>query len=268
MSVAGINPINNQTMMPYYNNYAAAKKTDTANGQGAVAISTPQGKQIYNYPQTSIYNEPAKSASGVNIYVFNPSGIGAPSTFNNNFAQTPNSPIANTPIANTSLKAEKSETEKPKKTKNIVKLTDDYIMTEESFLRSEDAAVRKQGIIDLVKRFEEDESRYDNPSLTALLNIALQDSDVHNRMLALGIIASGGAHGDENTIQLLDILKNSEEMYGQEAKMAANALLKTSQTREKVPDENNYQATEENNNNNEDNAENIQNEQNEQNAIG
>ena len=246
MSVIATNPVNNyQNRMPAMNPQTQMQTP----AQPAVAISTPQGRQVYQYPQTSIYNDPSKqAASGLNIFVFNPSGISNPEAVNNTVCtlgggaqQQPavmnaqNAPIANTPIANTPISTEKTEP-KNKKTKNIVKLTDDYIRTLESFLRSHDASVRKQGIQDLVKRFEEDDSRYDNESLTALLNIALQDPDVHNRMIAMSPVAAGSAHGDMNTIQLLKGLTASDAMYGQEAKMASNAMLKTSQTRETVED--------------------------------
>ena len=207
--------------------------------QSSVAITTPNGRQVYQYPQTSVYNDPNKQ-QGLNIYVFNPSGLGAPSTFtNNNYGVPSPSPMASSPIANTPLSSQvgtniNNKTEK--KTKNVVKLTDQYIKSLESFLRSHDTEVRKQGIQDLIKRFEEDEERYENPSLTALLNIALQDSDVHNRMLATSLVASGGAHGDSNTVQLLKNLTTSDKMYGQEAEMASKALLNTTHEREKIID--------------------------------
>ncbi len=246
MSVIETQPVNNYRNWTPMQNYQTSQST-----QPAVAITTPQGRQVYQYPQTSVYNDPAKQpASGLNIFVFNPSGISNAEAVNNTVCtlgqqgqpvQTqPNvqasQPIQNQPIANTPLKSEKTESSDKKK-KNIVKLTDDYIKTLESFLRSQDTSIRKQGVQDLVKRFEEDDSRYENESLTALLNIALQDPDVHNRMIALSVVASGSAHGDNNTIQLLQGLTTSDKMYGQEAKMATSALLKTSQTREKVYDD-------------------------------
>lgn len=241
MSVIATNPVNN------YQNWTMPQQIQQGQtSQPAVAISTPQGRQVYQYPQTSIYNDSSKTpASGLNIFVFNPSGISNPEAVNNTVctlggAQTqapntnqPNIKQAN-PIANTSLKEEKTETAQKTKKKNVVKLTDDYIKTLESFLRSKDVSVRKQGVQDLVKRFDEDDSRYDNESLTALLNIALQDSDVHNRLIALSAVTSGCAHGDANTIELVKGLTASDKLYGQEAKMATNALLKTSQTKEKI----------------------------------
>ena len=232
MSSIGVNPVNR---INGYNGWTQIDNFPSQPNQnkGAVAISTPSGRQIFEYPQTSLYNAPGKhAASGLNIYVFNPSAIGGPSTIHNTL---PNSQTqATTPIANSPISDDKTSSKKDVKTKNIVKLTNDYIMTLESFLRSKDDTVRKQAIQDLVRRFEEENTRYENPSLTALLNIALQDSDVHNRMMAESVVAAGAAHGDENTILLLRELVKSDEMYGQEAKLASNALLNTSQTRENV----------------------------------
>ena len=72
--------------------------------------------------------------------------------------------------------------------------------------------------------------------MTALLNISLQDPDANNRLLAMSPIASGSAHGDTNTIEILKPLQSSDKLYGQEAVIANNALLKTAQTMMTIPD--------------------------------
>ena len=212
----------------------------------------------YQYPQTSIYNDPTKqAASGVNIYIYNPSGMGgqsSSSTLNTyvppqvapqpvqpqvqvtpqtppNVSVAPSQPIAQQPIADTPIL--KPETGK---TKRIVQLTDDYIKSLESYLRNPDETVRKTAIKEIIQRFEEDDSRYDDPALTALLNIALQDPAPNNRLFAMSVIAGGSAHGDENTINILNNLTTSDKMYGQEAKMASSALIKAAQETETVPD--------------------------------
>ena len=225
---------------------------------------------IYQYPTTSLYapntsqslqnvqsaqtasTPSVKDASGVNIYIYNPAGFSGQSSSSaagatygmpncGNCTQTPQpvqpqvqqqNPIANTPIA-----GENNVSETPKKTKKVVKLTDDYIKTLESYLRSNDSSVRKMGVQELIKRFEEDGSRYEDEALTALLNIALQDKDASNRMLAMSAVAGSSAHGDANTVALLQKLQQSDKIYGQEAKMATEALLKASQTMATVPDD-------------------------------
>lgn len=247
---------NFQTGTPLYN-YANNSVPQTQPQQQTVSVSSPTTSQVYQYPEASLYNNPSKQpASGVNIYIYNPSAIGGPtsnSTANANYtlpsnsatpvvAQAPapsvvpqqNVSIANTPISeNTEKTVEKSQNQK---TKKIVELTDDYIKTLESYLRSPDANVRSTGVKELINRYEEDDSRYDDEALTALLNIALQDPDVNNRLLAMSPIASGSAHGDANTVEFLKNLQSSDKLYGQEAVMANNALLKAAQTMVTVPD--------------------------------
>ncbi len=247
-----------QVPLQYYNNGSAVA---TNNGQqGTVSVSTPGAQQqVYQYPTTSIYDPNSKQpASGVNIYIYNPSAIGGPSSNsvanatygypapnavpqpqvpainNNNEAPNSNVSIANTPIAPSST----TEDSKDKKTKKVVELTDEYIKTLEGYLKSQDQEVRKMGIVDLIKRYEEDTSRYDDPALAALLNIALQDPKANNRVLAMGPLSSEVAHGDANTITILQNLQQSDKLYGQEAKMATDALLKASQTRTEIPDPN------------------------------
>ena len=208
----------------------------------------------YQYPQTSIYNDPNKqAASGVNIYIYNPSAIGgqsSSSTANTTYTTpavppppvptlvsqevktaVPSQPIAQQPIAETPISKPENQ-----KTKRIVQLTDDYIKSLENYLRNQDETVRKTAIKEIIQRFEEDDSRYDDPALTALLNIALQDPVPNNRLLAMSVVAGGKAHGDENTIKILNNLSNSDKMYGQESKMAASALIKAAQETQMVPD--------------------------------
>ncbi len=249
---------NCQTGTPLYNySYPSVTQTQQPQQQ-TVSVSSPSTSQVYQYPQTSLYNNPTKQpASGVNIYIYNPSAIGGPSsnsTANANYTlpqnqQTPvasqpvsqnytpqqNVSIANSPIMD-DTKTENVQNEK-QKTKRVVELTDNYIKTLESYLRSPDENVRKTGIKDLIKRYEEDNSRYEDPALTALLNIALQDPNPNNRLLAMSPIAAGSAHGDENTVEILKPLLSSDKLYGQEAVMANNALIKTSHTITNIPDD-------------------------------
>lgn len=239
---------NNQAGIPLYSN---ANNT-VATQQPVVNTTIPYTNQIYSYPQASLYPSTTVPAttSGVNINIYNPSGVGGsnsmanasyytpvpntPQNINANKnasanANVPAQPIANTPIQN-------EESKKNQKTKRVVNLTDDYIKSLESYLRSQDENVRKTGIKELIQRFEEDESRYDDPALTALLNIALQDPKANNRLLAMSPIAGGSAHGDTNTIQLLKQLQTSDKIYGQEAVMASNSLIKAAQTTTLIPD--------------------------------
>ena len=256
-------PIYNYQEQPIYN---------VPSGQ-TVNVSQPESNnaQIYKYPEASLYDTSKQAASGVNIFIYNPTGYGATSgqfPLTGTYAQQPSStqvinnipqqqppvvknniknasPIASTPITeqNTPQNTEKN------KTKKITELTDNYIKTLENYLKSTDAELRKTGIKELINRYEEDSSRYDDPALTALLNIALQDEDEMNRLLAMSVLSSGSAHGDENTVTLLQNLQKSDKIYGEEAKMANDALLNAIQSKVEVPDDS-PEKKEENNNKN------------------
>lgn len=248
--------MNNGVASNSYTNYTAAPIPNYASTQTQSVKVEPQNttSQIYQYPSTSLYEPSKQASSGVNIYIYNPTGMGGPSSNStanatyalpgqnshpiiNNNIPAPQVTAATTPIANTSISENPAQESSNQKTKNIVELTDDYIKTLENYLRSPDASIRKSGINELIKRYEEDKSRYDDPALTALLNIALQDTDPNNRMFAMSTIAGGSAHGDENTVKLLQNLQSSDKLYGQEAKMANDALLNSVQTKIEVPDD-------------------------------
>ena len=233
----------------------------TQQGGQTVTVSTPVSS-IYQYPTTSLYDTNQKQgANGVNIYNYNPSGYGAPSTntcygpYNYTTAQQPvnaanslsyedvsnalrtnntngqapasaplsgdNQPLPAAPVTGTASNDNKADEKK-----QVTELSDDYIKMLESYLTNSNSEIRRQGIEDLIKRFEEDKSREKDPALTALLNIALQDPNASNRLLAMSPVASDVAAGDQNTIKLLENLTKSDKVYGQEAKTASNALLK------------------------------------------
>ncbi len=221
--------------------------------------NNPYTSQIYQYPQNSIYNpSQPQTASGVNINIYNPAGFSTPN-MNPSYIypagscitqpivqqtqplpETKNiqndSVVANTPIKEDEISSKTKETDNTK-TKEVVEINDNYIKTLENYLRSADNTVRRNGINELVKRFEEDSSRYDHPALTALLNIALQDSDPANRILAMTPVATGSAHGDENTAKILQQLQSSDKLYGEEAKMANESLLNTVKTKKQIADD-------------------------------
>lgn len=241
--------INNYSQnIPVNNGYTAqVPQNQVATPQ--VNVATPNGvTPIYQYPTTSLYNPNTnqtskQAASGVNIYIYNPSGVGGGCTSpNGNVMAAPmmqqqqsqtapvaQAPISEEPLAQTPIeKAQKTdETNENAKKGDLIEITDDYVKSVENYLRSPDAEVRKMGITELVNRFEEDPSRYNHPALNALLNIALQDPSEYNRLLAMAPIASESAHGDTDTSKILQNLTTSTKLSGQEAKMAQEALLKT-----------------------------------------
>lgn len=123
-----------------------------------------------------------------------------------------------------------SETKKeePKKTekRQIVQLTDEYIKTLENYLNNQDKEVRMMGAKEVVARLQEDESRKDDPALTALVNKMLQDPYQPVKMLALGVLDSRQCTGNDYTVGVLQKMQNEQTNYGQDAKTATNILLK------------------------------------------
>ena len=129
-----------------------------------------------------------------------------------------------------------SVADKPKKKKNVVALTDDYIKNLENYLRSPDKSLKLFGISEVAKRFEEDETRKTNPSLNALLNLGLQAKEPQVRLVSLALLNQGLAGGNDVTVQLLNNMQQSSVHNGAEAADAKKALLKMSETVVKVPD--------------------------------
>ncbi len=238
-------PINNGlTGTPLYTYASEPSQQQTVN------VSPSANSMVYAYPQTSIYNGTNKQpASGVNIYIYNPSAIGGPST-NSTSSTTLPAPATFKDIKHNddpgAINAASSIASSPvsenreiinangKKSFHVVELTDDYIKTLESYLKSPDKQVRQAGIKELIKRYEEDISRYNDPALTALLNIALLDPEASNRLLTMSVISSGSAQGDETTIELLKKAEQSDKLYGQEAILANKAILKAVEPRKPI----------------------------------
>lgn len=125
---------------------------------------------------------------------------------------------------------------KPKKTKNIVALTDDYIKNLENYLRSPNKDLKTFAIKEISSRFQEDEKRKTNPSLNGLLNLALQAKEPNVRFVALWLLKKGFAGGNDVTVQILNNMQQSKVYKGTEANDAKAALLKMSETVVKVPD--------------------------------
>ena len=212
-----------------------------------------------SYPQ---YQAPQQPSSGVNIIIYNPSVNPAASTVanSNNSYVTPAAglsananaqsipaypvnyytkepkkadadAVAKAYIANSPIKEEKKE--EPKKEvethkKKIVQLTDDYIKTLENYMNNPNAKVREMAIKEIMERFKEHESRYTDVALTNLLNKALQDKSKAVRFIALATLNADYAHGDDLTVDILNKMQSSSAVYGEDALMAADILLRMS----------------------------------------
>lgn len=136
------------------------------------------------------------------------------------------------PIDLEKTKAEKTEKKDDKK-KQAVPLTDEYIQTMENYLNNSNADLRTQAAKEIFDRYKELDSRKDNPSLAGLLNLALQDPTQKTpgfshqaRTWALLAIESGFAYGNDETVQILKNIQQSNDNYNMDAVAASNALLK------------------------------------------
>lgn len=208
--------------------------------------SIPVGQNAASYVPVQM-PQPAASSSGVNIVIYNPSvnpAASAVANSNNAYntapvayppnyylqpAQPPSSDaVAQAYLANSPLKDE-SKTEEKEKTKkvNIVQLTDEYIKTLENYLNNPNVKVREMGVKELMERFKEHKSRYNDIALTNLLNKALQDGSKNVRFVAMSTIDAGYAQGDALTRQLLKQMQSSKDVYGEDAMFASELLLKT-----------------------------------------
>ena len=104
-------------------------------------------------------------------------------------------------------------------------LTDEYIKTLENYLRNDNKDIRTQGIEMLSKCFREDKTRCDDEALNNLLNLALQDVEPRIRLLAMCLLETKDANGDDLTLDILTKLQASTAYGGEEAKMASKVLL-------------------------------------------
>lgn len=143
---------------------------------------------------------------------------------NNAAQETPSEPQENNynfPPENETKKEEEEKVE----TKEVTLLTDEYIMTLENYLRNENRDIRTQGIEMLAKCFREDKARFDDVALNNLLNLALQDVEPRIRILAMCLLDTKDAKGDDLTYDILTQLQASTAYGGEEAKLASKVLL-------------------------------------------
>lgn len=134
----------------------------------------------------------------------------------------------------------KETIKEPAKQREIVILTDNYIKNLENYLRSNNIELRKNAVNEILMRFKEDKSRLNNPSLTALLNIALQDPNSVVRSVAMATLGAGYAKGDAQTEQLLRGLQTQKNNFSSDAVQASESLLQMSKTKTKVTDNSHY----------------------------
>lgn len=218
----------------------------------------PQSQPVqYQQPQQQAQNVSVPNYSGVNIQIFNPSvtppgatapvyNVNAPNYstnpapgcypsgyYTNNYGQNGLQGLSAQNSQNLNS-TENSSSDKKTEKREIVQLTDEYIMNLENYLNSQDKEVRLMGAKEVLARLEEDHSRKDDKALNALINKMLQDPYTPVRVMAMSALNSRIASGDEFTVNLLQQMQNSASGYGQDALQASEILLKMSgQTTEK-----------------------------------
>ncbi len=211
---AGVSAVNIQIFNP----------TASADGS-AQAAAAPM-----SYPMASWYNP------GMGMYPYYypmPMPYPYPMQQAQNQTQTqsqtqtqPQQPAAAAPVADNSTKKMKN--------KDIVPLTDEYIKTLENYLNNPNPDVRMQGIKELLNRFKELDTRKSDVALTNLLNKSLQDPDPNVRFVAMSTLTSGYANGNQKTSELLNKIQNTKNVYGEDAKVASQALLKIASAPTKI----------------------------------
>lgn len=206
-------------------------------------VGQPQTVQVPNY-------------SGVNIQIFNPSvaapgaSVPAANINSNNYTTTPATapvypanyytqnfaqpnqnvpsvlPVQNIQTIQPSQEANGKKTE----TREIVELSDNYIKTIESYLNDQNKEIRLMGAKEVLARLQEDNDRKNDEALTALINKMLQDPYQPVKFIAMGILESRAAAGNDKTVALLQNIQKQKTSDGQDSLKAANVLLKMSGT--------------------------------------
>lgn len=221
----------------------------------------PIAPNNYTVPNTSI---PGAAASGVNIVIYSPSVMPGNASVANSYNmapagtpvnsypqnyytqpqniyqpnvsnQYPNSQAA-TPIAAEPVAEPAPKDDENKKTREITQLSDEYIKTLENYIKNKNPQIRISGAKELMNRFEEEPSRKNDAALNSLLNVALQDTSKEVRFIALAILDSNWATGDDLTVELLKKMQSSTAVYGEDATFASEVLLKLSGNKVTVPD--------------------------------
>lgn len=205
-------PGNNTT---FNNNYTQSPTLNTNNKEQGESPQMQQNLEDENLTQNeNLYNDLTQNEDPNN------GGLSENQELNQVSDEDKNN-MFNQNASNDEVKEKETKT----KTKEVTLLTDEYIKTLENYLRNENKDIRKQGMDMLSKCFREDKSRYDDEALNNLLNLALQDIEPGIRILAMCVLDTKDAKGDDLTYDILTQLQNSTAYGGEEAKMAAKILL-------------------------------------------
>lgn len=203
--------------------YANTAQPLNGNGQyayapGGVIAQGGQGGTANIYNTIQAPNQDDEEKTGLPAKAMYDSGA------KNNIADENNSTTNTTKTENITKTEEKKKTEKRK----VVELTDEYIKNLENYLNSQDKEVRMMGAKEVIARLQEDDSRKDDPALTALINKMIQDPEQNIRLLGLSMLESRICTGNDYTVGVLKKMQNGTSGYGQDAAQATSILLKMS----------------------------------------
>lgn len=116
------------------------------------------------------------------------------------------------------------------KKKRVQLITDQYIKNLEAYLNSPSEDLRKFAAQEVLKRLDEDRTRYNDAALNALVNKMLLDPACHKvKATALTALDTQLAQGNDNTVKILsNMVQNDKSRNGADAATAASILLKMS----------------------------------------
>lgn len=182
-------------------------------------LYAPQGSQVQNAP----YSYPTSMMPPQNQYSA-PMQTSYPAY---DFEQEQNLASSKEVLAKLDKLIEIEQNQQKIKTKKeVVVLTDEYIMSLENFLNNPNKEIRRKGASEVINRLGEDKGRKTDPALNALLNKMLQDPDKGVRVLAISAFSSGIAKGNDLTVQLLKYMEANPQLYPDDVEAVSMALLK------------------------------------------
>lgn len=113
--------------------------------------------------------------------------------------------------------------------KRVTILTDDYIKNLEQLLTSENSEYREYAAAEVIKRLDEDKTRFNNPQLNALVNKMVMDPFDHKvRGRGLYALENQLASGDANTMSVLQWIKQDPNILERDLGSVDKIMLQLS----------------------------------------
>lgn len=207
------------------------------NSAYATAPFYPANYYTHNFNQTTTNsNNTTNASTAQNVpeaQVADTTGIAKAATLPESVLNQQTNPImqpAQAPIQNQYIQQNTINPNRKTELREIVELTDDYVKSLENYLNNPDNQIRLIGAKDVLARLQEDDSRKNDPALTALLNKMLQDPYQPIKFIAMGALESRAAKGDSKTVELLQGIQGQGTNMGEDSLKASNVLLKMSST--------------------------------------